>query len=183
MKNEISRRNFNKLLVSGGMLSVVFCQKKETADMELRPHHLLDIINDYGKDAEFKPHPYGHAVHTVAKSVLADLDIKVKFIVGADEICKPCKYLGKDGICTDVVSQLDPPPSKQEYNDNLDNLLFSYLGFEPDTTMSVKKYLEIVNEKVPGIEEICTHPKEDMTERLEGLTQGLIKLGIRSSTT
>lgn len=182
MKKIISRRSFNKLLVTGSMAAIVSCQKKETANMELRPHHLLDIITDYGNGAEFEPHPYGHAVHTVAKAVLSDLDIKVKYVVGADEICKPCKYLGPDGICTDVLSQLDPPPSKQEYNDNLDNRLFSYLEFEPGTIKSVKEFLEMVNKKVPGIEKICTHPEQDMNERLEGLTQGLIKLGIRSST-
>ena len=36
--------------------------------MRLRPHHILDIISSYGHGAEFRPSPYGHAVHTVAEA-------------------------------------------------------------------------------------------------------------------
>ena len=45
--------------------------------------------------------------------------------------------------------------------------------------ISTRKYLEIVNEKVSGIEQICTHPKENQEARLNGLIDGLIDLGIR----
>ena len=147
--------------------------------MKLRPHHVLDIVSSYGHDKEFKPHEYGHAVHTVALSIIADVDQKVEFIVGADEICKPCKHLHPDGQCDDILRQINPPKSKQEYNDNLDNKLFDYLGFSIDSVMTMRKYLEIVNRRVPGIELVCTHPKEDPELRLKGLNQGLIKLGIR----
>jgi len=44
---------------------------------------------------------------------------------------------------------------------------------------TTRKYLELVNEKVPGIEKICTHPKTNEEERLNGLIDGLIELGIR----
>jgi len=37
----------------------------------------------------------------------------------------------------------------------------------------------MVNQKVPGVEKICTHPKEDQEKRLTGLIDGLIKMGIR----
>ena len=150
--------------------------------MKLRPHHTLDIVSSYGHGAEFKPHPYGHAVHTVAKTILADLDTPVELIVGADEICRPCKHLQPDGLCDDVLSQLDPPISKQKYNDDLDRRLFAYLDIKPGTAMSVRQFLSIVNEHVPGIEAICTHPKEDSERRLEGLTRGLIQLGLRSES-
>jgi len=149
------------------------------AAMRLRPHHTIDIVSSYGRGAEFKPSAYGHAVHTVAAVILADLDTQVEFIVGADEICQPCKHLKPDGLCDDVLSNLDPPLSKQEYNDDLDRRLFAHFGIEPGTVMTVRQYLEMVNEHVPGIEAICTHPKEDPEQRLEGLTQGLTKLGIR----
>jgi len=147
--------------------------------MKLRPHHVLDIVSSYGHDEEFKPHEYGHAVHTVALSIVADIDQEVEFIVGADEICKPCKHLDPDGQCDDMLRQMDPPKSKQEYNDDLDNGLFGYLGLSIDSVMTMREYLEIVNTRVPGIEQVCTHPKEDPGLRLKGLEQGLIKLGIR----
>lgn len=181
MKYIITRRNFIKIMAVGSTASLINCQKRETAVMKLRPHHLLDIITDYGHGSEFKPHPYGHAVHTVAKAVLSDQEMKVEFIVGADEICKPCKYLRPDGICADSLRQISPPMSKQEYNDNIDNRLFLYLGLAPGAVMTVREFLEIVNEKVPGIEKVCTHTFNDQKSRLEGLTKGLIKLGIRSN--
>ena len=149
--------------------------------MKLRPHHILDIVSGYGYGMVFKPHPYGHAVHRVAKAIISDTELKVEFIVGADKICQPCKHLTPDGLCDDVLSQLDPPLSKQEYNDILDRRLFDYLGFAPRTVMTIRRYLELVNKKAPGIEEICTHPKEDQRQRLDGLIQGLIKLGIRNN--
>ena len=149
------------------------------ATMQLRPHHTLDIISSYGQGAEFKPHPYGHAVHTVAEAILSDLDMQVELIVGADEICQPCKHLRPNGRCDDVLSQLDPSISKQEYNDNLDRRLFAHFGLDPGAAMSVRQFLESVNGHVPGIEEICSHAKEDPARRLEGLRQGLIELGIR----
>lgn len=149
------------------------------APMRLRPHHTIDIVSSYGRGAEFKPSPYGHAVHTVAGVILSDLDTQVELIVGADEICQPCKHLKPDGLCDDVLSQTDLPRSKQEYNDDLDRRLFAHFGIEPGTVMTVRQFLETVNEHVPGIEAICTHPREDPKRRLEGLSQGLTKLGIR----
>lgn len=146
--------------------------------MRLRPHHLLDIISAYGHDAEFKPHPYGHDLHRVAQAVLSNMEVKVEFIVGADEICRPCKHLRSDGRCDDILQDLSPPISKQKYNDDLDHRLFAYLGFSPGTIMTVRQFLKILKEKVPGIEMLCTHPTEDKKIRLDGLMRGLFKLGI-----
>jgi len=70
--------------------------------MHLRPHHLLDIVTEYGAGTTFEPHPYGHAVHTCAEVVLNDLDTEVQFVVAADFICAPCVHL-VDGVCDDVV--------------------------------------------------------------------------------
>jgi hypothetical protein len=48
--------------------------------------------------------------------------------------------------------------------------------------ITICEYLEAVNKKVPGIEKICTHPKEDQQERLNGLISGLTKLGLREQS-
>ena len=151
--------------------------------MKLRPHHILDIITGYGHGVEYKPVPYGHSQHIVAKAILSDVDIKIKLVIGADAVCQGCKHLLPDGQCDDVLQQLDPPISKQEYNDTLDYRLLDYLNINRDTVTTIREYLEIVNKKVPGIERICTHPKEDQKERLNGLTKGLINLGIRKEKT
>jgi len=49
----------------------------------LRPHHLLDIISAHGRGEKFSPHPYGHALHRAAASVLNDLSLEIEFVLGA----------------------------------------------------------------------------------------------------
>ena len=150
--------------------------------MKLRPHHILDIVTGYGHGVEYKPHPYGHSQHIVAKAILSDVDIKIKLVAGADAVCQGCKHLLPDGQCADVLHQLDPPVSKQEYNDTLDYRLLDDLNLTNATVLSLCLIFKILNRKVPGIERICTHPERDQKERLNGLTKGLINLGIRSDS-
>lgn len=154
-------------------------QKMEPYDMQLRPHHILDIVTNHGKGREFRPAAYGHSQHIVAPKLLSNLDLKVKLVLDADDICIGCKHLLPDGKCKDVLAQLNPSPSKQAYNDVLDCRIFDYLSIEVNSVFTTRKYLELVNEKVPGIEKICTHPKTNEEERLNGLIDGLIELGIR----
>jgi len=147
--------------------------------MKLRPHHILDIVRSHGNGVEFTPHPYGHANHTVAKALLADVETEVELVCGADDICVPCVHLGPDGLCDDVLGQLDRPVSKQAYNDGLDARLFAHFGWRLGTRMSVRNFLEEAARRLPGLALRCAHPKEDVQQRLEGLTQGFRKLGIR----
>jgi len=147
--------------------------------LQLRPHHILDIISDHGKGKQYQPHPYGHSLHIVAPRLLSNPDLKIRLVLNADDICKGCKHLLPDGKCEDVLAQLTPSPSKQAYNDVLDSRLFDDLSIEPNAVITIREYLEAVNKKVPGIEKICTHPKENQQERLNGLVSGLIKLGVR----
>ena len=143
--------------------------------LTLRPHHLLDIVTHHGGGTPFRPHDYGHAVHTVAATVLADLDVRIRFLVGADDICAPCRHL-HDGKCAAVLSQLAPPVSKQDYNDGLDRQLFAYFGMTDGQVMTFREYLGIVRAHIDGIEHVCTHPKEDPTKRRANLIRGLEKL-------
>jgi len=192
--NLIKRRNFLKAIGWGTVFGLYGCADKKmpvceaelknanAGIMKLRPHHILDIISGYGVGVEFKPHPYGHSQHIVAKKILSDLDTKIQLVVAADAVCQGCKHLLPNGQCDDVLAQLNPSPSKQASNDVLDCRLLDYLNIKLNSVMTVREYLEIVNNKVPGIESICTHFKEDPQKRLYSLTQGLIKLGIRSES-
>jgi len=146
--------------------------------VKLRPHHLIDIINNFGHGREFTPHPYGHAVHTVAAQVLAAPDLEVEFVAAADAICQPCRHLRPDGQCADVLSQLKERVSKQVYNDALDKMLFAYLGMHPGARMTVRAFLERLDAHTPGVEKICTHPGEREEDRLRGIQEGLARLGI-----
>jgi hypothetical protein len=187
----LNRRDFLMGLSTFTFYSLLSCtrrkphdneQQQGEFDMQLRPHHILDIVSDYGQDIIYQPHPYGHSLHIVAPKLLSSVDLKVKLVVAADDICKGCMHLKADGTCDDVLAQLHPSPSKQAYNDVLDCRLLDYLAIENNSVMTVRKFLQIVNEKVPGIEKICTHPKEDEKERLKGLVKGLTKLGVRVNT-
>lgn len=147
--------------------------------MKLRPHHILDIIKGNGNGKEYRPTTNGNSQHILAPKLLSNLDLKIKFVIDADEIGEGCKFLLSDGKCTNVLGQIKPSPSMQAYNDVLDSRLFDCLSIDVDSVMTSREFLEMVNEKVPGIEKICTHPKEDQKKRLNGLIDGLIKLGIR----
>jgi hypothetical protein len=147
---------------------------REESDITLlRPHHILDIITRYGQNIQFKPHPYGHALHTIAKKMIDDSNLKIKLIIGADDICQPCKHLLSSGYCSDVLHQLNPPLSKQDYNDDLDRRLLSYLNLVPETVLTLREYLDVISLNIPGIETVCAHPKENRKNRLNGLMKGL----------
>lgn len=146
--------------------------------MRVRPHHLLDIISSFGAGHQFQPHPYQHAVHTCAEIVLNDLDTPLQFVVGADFICAPCIHLGPDGRCDDLVSSLDPPVSKQEYNDALDRKLLQFFGLREGQHMTFGEYLQVIREHFAGLPELCAHPREAPEDRRQRLDAGLRKLGV-----
>jgi hypothetical protein len=143
--------------------------------LKLRPHHILDIISSYGNDEKFEPHPYGHSLHIIAEKIISNPEIKVQLVVGNDDICKGCKHL-IGTKCDDVLSQLNPSPSKQAYNDVLDSILLDYLGIKQNTVITIKEYAEIISKKMPDIVNYCTHPKENREERLKGMKNGLLKI-------
>jgi len=146
--------------------------------LKLRPHHILDIVRNIGHERKIAPHPFGHDLHVVTSKILWDIDQPLVLIVGADDICIPCTKLNSDGICIDILPQCDDKPSKQKYNDSLDQKVLAYLNLIEGTQLSVREYLMCVNSKLNGIEKICSHPKEDERYRFEGLSMGLKKLGI-----
>jgi len=146
--------------------------------MTARPHHLLDIVTSFGAGSEFRPSAYGHAVHTCAEIVLNDLDTPIELVVGADFICAPCKHLGPDGRCDDMLSQLDPPISKQDYNDALDRRLLEHFGLDEGAQMSFGEYLGVVRRCFAGLPELCAHPGQTAEQRASKLEAGLTKLGV-----
>jgi len=157
-------------------------EEKRAAEeaVKLRPHHILDIVTSYGADERFEPHPYGHSLHTVAGTLLSGLPLRIRLVVGADAVCNGCRHLRPDGRCDDVLSQLDPSPSKQAYNEVIDCRVLDDLKIKPEAEMTLREYLAAVDSRVPGLEKICTHPKEDERQRLSNLVAGLVKLGVRT---
>jgi len=146
--------------------------KDQKSLLKLRPHHLLDIVMQYGYGEEFKPSPsHGHAVHIVAQKVLADLGIQIQFVNAADDVCKPCKYLSPDGRCIQGT--------KQVRNTERDRNLLNYLEIPEGTTMTERQFLQIADKRLPRLATLCLWPSQTYHYRLYGLEQGLKKLGVR----
>lgn len=85
----------------------------------IKPHHFVDIITSFGAGkVKFDAHPYEHAVHTIAKRILSHRDILLEMELGADDICKPCKY-NINGLCDDTIDtsfRPKAPALKREWN-------------------------------------------------------------------
>lgn len=85
----------------------------------IKPHHFVDIVTAFGGGCtDFRPHPYGHAVHTVAKEILANRDVILRIKLGADDICFPYRH-NIHGLCDDTIDASFRPQaskSKREYN-------------------------------------------------------------------
>ncbi len=146
--------------------------------LELRPHHILDIVRNIGNERPIEPHEYGHLVHEITKLIIEDIDKKCILVVNNDDICKPCIKLTSDNRCTDILSQLEQPISKQEYNDNLDQRILNFLKIDANTEYTIREYLNLVLKNLNELVNICTHPKEDIEYRRQGLMEGMKKLGI-----
>jgi len=114
-----------------------------------------------------KPHEFGHAQHEIVKRILESSETAVEFVCENDDICAPCRNLGKDNICTDILTI--PPIPKQDYNDALDKKLFEFLGIKPGAKMSVTEFMELVLSKMPEIIPLATHPGADKKYTENGL--------------
>jgi hypothetical protein len=150
--------------------------------LTLRPHHLTDILTDYDPDREVKPWPSGNAVHVVTRMLADGLDQKAKFVIGSDDICRPCRRLQPDGSCDKILDKHNPPEPIDEYNDRLDQRLLDFLGLTVGGELTLREFFEIVNSRTPGIEAVCTHPTQNPEDRLNGLIRGLVNLGIREES-
>jgi hypothetical protein len=58
--------------------------------------------------------------------------------------------------------------------------LLKHFKLSEGAVTTVREYFELVNRDTPGIEKICTHPKEAPERRLAGLIRGLEKVGMRN---
>ena len=144
--------------------------------LQLRPHHLIDIVRNIGQDRPLVPHPYGHAQHIITQAILDGNEREFMLVVRADDLCKPCHHLTPEGICNDVLSQLEVTVWKQEYNDALDHRLFEFFGLQEGSIISLSDFLMLVESRFEAILPLCLHPKEDPASRREGLRKGLDRL-------
>jgi hypothetical protein len=145
--------------------------------LKLRPHHLLDIVRDYGNDKAPGDHPHGADVKGVTEAVLADPSQKVEFVLEPDSICRPCAKLDAGGHCTATI-RANPPVSMAAYNDTLDGRLFALLDLQPGVVLGIDEFLSIVASHMPGVASLFVSPNASIEARAEGTRKGLTKFGI-----
>jgi hypothetical protein len=144
--------------------------------LQLRPHHLIDIIRNIGQDRPLMPHPYGHAQHTITQSLLDGSETEIRLVAEADDLCKPCVHLTPGGICDDLLPQMEVPVRKQDYNDTLDRRLFDFFSLPVGVMISLDDFLRLIENRFDELLPLCLHPKENMSDRREGLRKGLERL-------
>ena len=143
----------------------------------IKPHHFVDIITALGEGhTEFHPHPYGHAVHRVARALLANRDISLRIELGADDICLPCRH-NHDGLCDDTIDtsfRPQAPKSKGEYNLLIDQRWSERLGLRNGDQLTARELCLRIRDCAHYIEDIYREtPPERTAERQARLQRGV----------
>lgn len=143
----------------------------------IKPHHFVDIVTSFGRgQTTFRPHPYGHAVHSVSERLLRDHGAPLEMEFGADDICAPCAH-NIDGLCDDTIDtsfRPDAPSSKREYNLLLDQRWSERLGLKEGDRLTAREFCQRVRERVDDISDTYREmPAESNAERWMHIQAGL----------
>ena len=97
------------------------CTESDTSNMiTIKPHHFVDIVTALGDGCcDFQPHPYGHAVHSVAKEILADRDILLCIELGARTFARPAATISTGSATTRLTLHFDHRPRRRNESNNL----------------------------------------------------------------
>ena len=137
--------------------------------ISVKPHHFIDIITSIGAEEKFPPHPYGHAVHTVAEQILNNRDILLQMELGADDICKPCIH-NIDGICDDTIDtsyRPEAPSLKREWNLLIDQRWCERLKLKQGDQLSAREFCRRLRDFAGDITDIYREIPADHTEKRE----------------
>ena len=147
--------------------------------IHIKPHHFIDIITAFGRgQMDFKPHPYGHAVHTVAERVLKDRDAPLEMDLGADDICRPCTH-NIGGLCNDTIDtsfRPEAPWAKREWNLMIDQRWCERLGIKEGDRLTAREFCERLRDLAGDITDVYREiPTERTADRAENLGEGVRK--------
>jgi len=145
--------------------------------IRVKPHHFIDIITSVGAgQTKFEPHPYGHAVHTVARRVLRNRDSMLQMDLGADDICAPCKH-NVNGLCDDTIDtsfRPKAPTSKREFNLLIDQRWCQRLGLKPGERLTARQFCERLRASTGDLTGIyLEEPAERTASRSRNLAAGI----------
>jgi len=145
--------------------------------IRIKPHHFIDIITDIGRGQRaWAPHPYGHAVHTVAARILAEPDVLLEMELGADDICAPCRH-NVAGLCDDVIdTSFRPaaPASKRDYNLLIDQRWCARLGLAQGDRLTARQFCQRLRDRMGNLAPIYReNPSDRVAARERDLRAGL----------
>jgi hypothetical protein len=125
--------------------------------IRIKPHHFIDIVTALGRgQRQFPPHPYGHAVHSVAERLLDDRDAMLEMELGADDICRPCMH-NVDGRCNDTIDtsfRPEAPASKREFNLLIDRRWGERLGLAQGDRLTAREFCHRLQGKADDLTDI-----------------------------
>ena len=145
--------------------------------IRIKPHHFIDIVSDIGRgQTSWQPHPYGHAVHSVAARILAEPDVLLEMETGADDICAPCVH-NIGGLCDDTIdTSFRPaaPTSKREWNLLIDRRWCERLGLAQGDRLTARQFCERLRERMGDITDIYREvPAERTASRARDIEAGI----------
>jgi len=147
--------------------------------LSIKPHHFVDIITALGEGrTQYEPHPYGHALHSVAAAILADRSLCLRIELGADDVCRPCRH-NLEGLCDDTIdTSYRPlaPKSKREWNLLLDQRWSARLGLAQGDCLTALDLCRRIQERAGDITDIYREvPGERTAHRQASLAKGVAR--------
>jgi hypothetical protein len=125
--------------------------------IRIKPHHFIDIVTALGRgQRQFPPHPYGHAVHSVAERLLGDRHAMLEIELCADDICDPCMH-NVDGRCNDTIDtsfRPDAPSSKREFNLLIDGRWCERLGLAQGDRLTAREFCQHLQDNTDDLTDI-----------------------------
>ena len=143
--------------------------------IRIRPHHLLDIIRDFGNKMEVKEHRWGASLPSVTQKILTDINQPVVFVMGVDAICETCSQLQND-ICQ---AEINRDVLMRDYNDRIDRALFEALQLAPGSQLRVREFLQLVSDNLNVLN--IFDPALQTKPRKQGTIAALKEFGIVSN--
>ena len=145
--------------------------------ISIKPHHFVDIITSLGAGPlDLEPHPYGHAVHVVARKITQDPGVQLKIELGADDICRPCMH-NIDSLCDDTIDtsfRPEAPESKRDWNLIIDRRWCERLNIKQNDTFSAREFCERIKVSVENMADIYKEEPSGRTrERQANLQKGI----------
>jgi hypothetical protein len=140
--------------------------------MKLRIHHFFDIIRDFGKKDDFKPHHYSHSYHLVANKIMVNPHLEIEIIRKCDDVCEGCIH-NKDLHCNDSIHRSDFP-GKEKFNDYIDSRIMLKCNIADDYILTPLEILHKAQNYIDHIEWIYEGNDPQATlERKINLQKGI----------